>query len=191
MFKSCWAIWMANSTPDWTPSGNRRKADYDVIAGFCAEALKSVNRAEMVQPAFECCGLTTLPTFDDFETYFSKLNGRLQNILHPDPLNVSRELSLAYSRLRGRNEEVDASQLVDEYVGLVDFNCQPIARSDNRINRRAFAASKVSRLSQSSNSNYSSLAPSSLSASNSPSTRSLNSTLPDLSFGIDKILSDN
>ena len=76
-------------------------------------------------------------------TFFDGLNWRLRKILHPDPLNISRESLCALARLSRTRVET-----IDGYVGLLDFSLLVMPKPP-RVNRRS---SQVSNTQKSANS---------------------------------------
>lgn len=166
VFRTAWATWMAETEPEWTAAGNRRRPSYQVMGEFCGRALNAVRRPDIIKRAFTCCGLVPLPKMDGIERFFDSLNWRLRNLIHPDPLNMSREILLGLTRV-----DINRPQSIDDYIDMLDFDQQiQVQKRQAKKNRRA---SKVDE---------------SLTQPNSQN--SANSTLPrlSLSFGIDTIL---
>ena len=90
---------MSEFEPECTPQGTHRKPEYELVAEFCSNALKVVNRYELVKNAFECCGLVSLAGIERIEGFFTDCNLRLRCVIYPDPTNVSRENLVTLARV--------------------------------------------------------------------------------------------
>lgn len=143
-FRRSWSNWIAESVPDWISAGNRKKPSYQTMAEFASKALKSIEggvtdddddddvvRGEAILRSFSSCGLVSCPTFESFEFFFRKLNFTLQELLHPSPLDISRE------SWRDIRRAIFDKEAIADFVETQDFSIKSKPQWYAKPNRRA------------------------------------------------------